>query len=201
VGIVAAVGDAAVDDDTWVIGLTGTGSAFCAGLDLGGPTGEGPSPSGLSDQDLLLDDLHWAGRFCHDLRVKCDKPIVAGINGVAVGAGLALAVISNSSLTSHRSRHVRRSVWSGSRPPTPTLKATYDTRCTISGGRLPARMGKKRARHSSKSETLPSRAAEMANCRTLNAEYPASWIEREEPGGSLWDKVARSFTVGSSVCG
>jgi len=103
-GIVAAVSEAAADDDTWVIGLTGTGPAFCAGLDLDGQTGDGPVPSGLSDQDLLLDDLHWVGRFCRDLRESCDKPVVAGINGVAVGAGLALALAADIRLMARGAR-------------------------------------------------------------------------------------------------
>lgn len=103
-GIIAAIDEAAHDDDTWVIGLTGTGRAFCAGLDLTGVAGDGPHPSGLSDQDLLLDDMHWVGRFCRDLRERCDKPIVAGINGVAVGAGLALALAADIRLMARSAR-------------------------------------------------------------------------------------------------
>lgn len=102
--IVAAVNEAAADDGTWVIGLTGTGPAFCAGLDLTGDRDGGTRHSGLSDQDLLLDDLHWVGRFCRDLRETCDKPVVAGINGVAVGAGLALALAADIRLMARNAR-------------------------------------------------------------------------------------------------
>ncbi|MBK6664443.1 MAG: enoyl-CoA hydratase/isomerase family protein [Thermoflexaceae bacterium] len=35
-GVVNAIEDAAKDDNVWVIGITGTGRAFCAGLDLSG---------------------------------------------------------------------------------------------------------------------------------------------------------------------
>lgn len=97
-GIVEAVRSAQADEATWVIGITGSGRAFCAGLDLvpdgdGGSDGDGgPHPSGMNDQDLFLDDLHWVSRLTFTLREECDKPIVAGINGVAVGAGLALAM-------------------------------------------------------------------------------------------------------------
>jgi 2-(1,2-epoxy-1,2-dihydrophenyl)acetyl-CoA isomerase len=101
--IVHAMADAASDESTWVIGLTGSGAAFCAGLDLT-PDGDGGSYSGLSDQDLYLDELHWVGRFCHDLRMGCDKPIVAGINGVAVGAGLALALAADMRLMARSAR-------------------------------------------------------------------------------------------------
>lgn len=91
-GIVNAVNDAASDDSVWVIALTGTGDSFCAGLDLSG-SGEGASP--LSAMDQQLDDLGWVSRFLLDLRVSCDKPIIAGINGVAVGAGLSLALAAD----------------------------------------------------------------------------------------------------------
>ena len=92
-GIVRAVQDAAQDDDTWIIGLTGTGKAFCAGLDLTGD--RSVDYSGMSAQDVLLDDLGWVSRFCSELRYGCDKPIVAGVNGVAVGAGLSLALAAD----------------------------------------------------------------------------------------------------------
>src|SRR5882672_3592494 len=57
--IVGEVQKAAHDDDVWVIALTGSGKAFCAGLDLTGP-GEDVSP--LPPQARLLDDVSWVGR-------------------------------------------------------------------------------------------------------------------------------------------
>lgn len=87
--IVTGVEEAAKDDDVWVIAITGTGDAFCAGLDLSpGRTAYSP----LSPMDTQLDDLGWVSRFLYTLRAGCDKPVVAGINGVAVGAGLSLAL-------------------------------------------------------------------------------------------------------------
>jgi 2-(1,2-epoxy-1,2-dihydrophenyl)acetyl-CoA isomerase len=90
--VVTAVEEAAKDDSVWVVAITGTGDAFCSGLDLGGP-GEPTSP--LSPMDTQLDDLGWVSRFLLSLREGCDKPIVAGINGVAVGAGLSLALAAD----------------------------------------------------------------------------------------------------------
>ena len=89
--IVAGVEEAAQDDDTWVIAITGTGRAFCAGLDLTDFAGE-KSSSPLSPMGRQLDDLAWISRFLLGMREGCDKPIVAGINGVAVGGGLSLAM-------------------------------------------------------------------------------------------------------------
>jgi 2-(1,2-epoxy-1,2-dihydrophenyl)acetyl-CoA isomerase len=90
--IVTEVEAAAKDDSVWVIAITGEGRAFCAGLDLTGSEG---NHSPLSPMGQQLDDLHWVSRFPLGLRAWCDKPVLAGVNGVAVGAGLALAMAAD----------------------------------------------------------------------------------------------------------
>jgi enoyl-CoA hydratase/carnithine racemase len=89
--IVRAVGDAQADDRVRVVALTGNGDAFCSGLDLGGGDGGVPE-TGLSEQELALDEPGWVGRFLLALRLDTDKPVVVGVNGAAVGAGLSLAM-------------------------------------------------------------------------------------------------------------
>ncbi len=91
-GIFDAVSKAANDDDVWVICVTGTGDAFCSGLDLV-PGAEPYSP--LTPQSAYLDDIGWVGQLVLVLRQECDKPVVAGLNGVAVGAGLSLAMAAD----------------------------------------------------------------------------------------------------------
>jgi 2-(1,2-epoxy-1,2-dihydrophenyl)acetyl-CoA isomerase len=91
-GIVTAVEQAAHDDSVWVVAITGSGDSFCSGLDLSGP-GEDTSP--LSAQEQFTDDVGWVGRFALVLREVCDKPVVAGLNGVAAGAGLSLAMAAD----------------------------------------------------------------------------------------------------------
>jgi 2-(1,2-epoxy-1,2-dihydrophenyl)acetyl-CoA isomerase len=93
-GVVAAIDEAARDDNVWVVALTGSGDAFCAGLDLSGPAG-GDRFHPMSPQDQHLDDLTWGGQFLLAIRKRCDKPVVGGINGVAVGAGLGLAMATD----------------------------------------------------------------------------------------------------------
>jgi 2-(1,2-epoxy-1,2-dihydrophenyl)acetyl-CoA isomerase len=93
--IVGAVRDAARDDDVWAVAITGNGDAFCSGLDLGGAGGGDPGADGMTAQERLVDDIGSVGNLLLSLRVDCEKPVLAGVNGVAVGLGLSLAMAAD----------------------------------------------------------------------------------------------------------
>ena len=87
--LLEAVAHAATDRSVGCVVLTGAGSAFCSGGDLGG------TPQNAEQQRPIQEDradtlLHHAEttRLLHCM----SKPTIAMINGVAAGAGLALAL-------------------------------------------------------------------------------------------------------------
>ncbi|MCM3584696.1 enoyl-CoA hydratase/isomerase family protein [Mesobacillus maritimus] len=86
--IIQAISEASSDDEVRVIVITGSGRGFCAGLDLTEYAKRNPD---LQSRHQKLDDLGWVGHQALGI-VHCDKPVIAAINGIAAGAGLALAL-------------------------------------------------------------------------------------------------------------
>jgi 2-(1,2-epoxy-1,2-dihydrophenyl)acetyl-CoA isomerase len=86
--IIQAIADASSDDEVRVIIITGSGRGFCAGLDL---TDYAKRDTSTDSRYKKLDDLGWVGHQALGI-VHCDKPVIAAINGIAAGAGLALAL-------------------------------------------------------------------------------------------------------------
>jgi 2-(1,2-epoxy-1,2-dihydrophenyl)acetyl-CoA isomerase len=81
-----AVEDAAADDAVRVLVITGAGRGFCAGLDLAEPVA-----LERTSRAERLDPLYWVGRWVLALS-RCEKPILAAVNGPAAGAGFGLAL-------------------------------------------------------------------------------------------------------------
>ncbi|MCM3768499.1 enoyl-CoA hydratase/isomerase family protein [Neobacillus niacini] len=86
--IIQAITEASADDEVRVIVITGSGRGFCAGLDL---TDYSTKNQDIQSRHQKLDELGWVGHQALGI-VHCDKPVVAAINGIAAGAGLALAL-------------------------------------------------------------------------------------------------------------
>ena len=81
--------EAAADDDVWAVVLTGNGDGFCSGLDFSETGGAGAVPT-REEPAAGRDDSR--SHLTVVMRVECEKPILAGVNGVAVGAGVSLAL-------------------------------------------------------------------------------------------------------------
>lgn len=81
---VAAYRDVVDDPDVRAIYLTAKGKAFCGGGDLGMMRDE-------SDPWSSHQRLNRTCRWMTEL-IECPKPLVVGVNGVAVGGGIGLAL-------------------------------------------------------------------------------------------------------------
>src|SRR4051812_15613534 len=78
-----AVEAATADDAVRVLVVTGAGDAFCAGADTGYLRSEAAAEQHAIDRKRrLTDNIHRVARAVS----RCDKPIIAAVNGAAVGA-------------------------------------------------------------------------------------------------------------------
>jgi enoyl-CoA hydratase/carnithine racemase len=94
-----ALQDARTDPDVRVVVLTGAGDAFCSGVDLDRRDGAVP-PTPLQRKESLTDRIHRIAYALEDL----DKPVIAAINGVAVGAGMDMALMCDMRIMARSAR-------------------------------------------------------------------------------------------------
>ncbi|MEM9513525.1 MAG: enoyl-CoA hydratase/isomerase family protein [Actinomycetota bacterium] len=101
-----------VDDDplTRAVVITGAGRAFSAGGDLEWVEQQ------IGDYDQTLAVMREASDLVRTM-IDCDTPIISAINGVAVGAGLAVALLADISVMNESARltdgHIRLGVAAG----------------------------------------------------------------------------------------
>lgn len=102
--------DVSDDPDTRVAVITGAGKAFSAGGDLEMIDRQ------AGDFGQIAGVMKEAADIVYNI-VNCDKPVISAINGVAVGAGLAVALMSDISIIAEDARitdgHLRLGVGAG----------------------------------------------------------------------------------------
>ncbi|MCU1649231.1 MAG: enoyl-CoA hydratase/isomerase family protein [Pseudonocardia sp.] len=94
-----ALRDARTDPDVRVVVLTGAGDAFCSGVDLDRRQDATPATP-LERKENLTERIHRIPFALEDL----DKPVIAAINGVAVGAGMDMALMCDMRIMARSAR-------------------------------------------------------------------------------------------------
>ncbi|MFT3925080.1 MAG: crotonase/enoyl-CoA hydratase family protein [Myxococcales bacterium] len=102
------------DDAVRAVVVTGKGKAFCAGMDLSKPGNvfgldESQRPSNLDmrenlEEPSILDGVRDTGGRVTLAIYKCKKPVIAAINGAAVGIGATMTCAMDVRLASSKAR-------------------------------------------------------------------------------------------------
>jgi enoyl-CoA hydratase/carnithine racemase len=93
-----ALAEAQRDDAVNVVLVTGAGRAFCAGGDVG-RMGQG-APTPLDHKNQLWENIHRVPRTLEAM----DKPVIAMVNGLAVGAGMGMCLMCDVRVASDEAR-------------------------------------------------------------------------------------------------
>lgn len=103
--MIRAIKDASEDKKMRVLILTGTGRAFCSGADVKAMAQKFDQPEKEREQMYHRTSIYGLMR-------KCDKPVIAAVNGAAVGGGLDLALACDIRIASDKAKfaelYVRR---------------------------------------------------------------------------------------------
>jgi enoyl-CoA hydratase/carnithine racemase len=101
-----ALDEVAADDSIRAVIITGAGRAFCAGADtdeMVGGSGDGPHKPGPGGPEALRRGFELARKVILGI-YEMEKPVIAAINGTAVGAGFDLACACDIRIASDTAR-------------------------------------------------------------------------------------------------
>ncbi len=93
-----ALAEAQADDAVNVIVVTGSGRAFCSGGDVGRMRETRPTP--LENKNQLWENIHRVPKTLEAV----DKPVIAMVNGLAVGAGMGMCLMCDVRIASDEAR-------------------------------------------------------------------------------------------------
>ncbi len=102
--IVQALDAADADDDVRAVVVTGEGRAFCAGADLTPGGGGGPFTSDDEVAELSDERVRDSGGRLTLRLFEMTKPVIAAINGAAVGIGATMTLAMDVRLASETAR-------------------------------------------------------------------------------------------------
>jgi enoyl-CoA hydratase/carnithine racemase len=101
--ICAAFDEIDADDDVRAVVVTGRGRAFCAGMDLEG--GGSTFDAEAAADDRVVGGVRRDGGGMIALRIfRCRKPVIAAVNGAAVGVGSTMTLPMDIRLASETAR-------------------------------------------------------------------------------------------------
>ena len=95
-----SLAEAQRDDGVNVVIVTGAGRAFCSGGDVGRMRRDGEAPGALDGKNSLWEGVHRVPKQLEQM----DKPVIAMVNGLAVGAGMGMCVMCDVRIAAESAR-------------------------------------------------------------------------------------------------
>ena len=95
----AALKEISDDNEVRAVVLTGAGRGFCSGADQSGEKGKMPNIDGLTPVTVALRAMELLDDVVLELR-RMHQPVIAAVNGAAIGGGLCLALACDIRLAS-----------------------------------------------------------------------------------------------------